>query len=169
MNEVRRPRGFVQTMNEVAADLVAGSIAGSVGCFIGHPLDTIKVRMQGRARISAPEVCRRILVLEGPGGFFKGVTPPLISIGIYQSVAFASFSLALAALTSKPEATASVSDLYIAGCVSGLATVFVTTPMDLVKIRLQNQVSAGEAGRYRGFIHCVQSVVSTEGPQGLYR
>jgi hypothetical protein len=42
---------------------------------------------------------------------------------------------ALALVSDEPEATASAQALFLAGAMSGAATVFVTTPTDLVKIR----------------------------------
>lgn len=38
--------------------------------------------------------------------------------------------------------------------------------MDLVKVRLQGQTSAG---RYRGSFHCIAEIVKKDGPRGLFR
>jgi hypothetical protein len=42
---------FKCTMPEVFLELLAGSIAGGVGMLIGHPLDTLKARMQMNPRV----------------------------------------------------------------------------------------------------------------------
>ncbi|MGH0127404.1 UNVERIFIED_CONTAM: hypothetical protein FKN15_011141 [Acipenser sinensis] len=59
----------------------------------------------------------------------------------------------------------------------GSPLVLVMAPVDLVKVRLQNQshphrsVSWGGAGgpQYRGPVHCVASILRQEGVPGLYR
>ena len=77
----------------------------------------------------------------------KDEEPPLVSIAAYQAVCFASFSAALKVVTDEPEDKASVKSLFLAGSMSGAATVLVTTPADLIKIRLQlNTEGAGGLG-----------------------
>lgn len=44
--------------------------------------------------------------------------------------------------------------------------MFVCAPIDLVKVRLQGQVTAN---RYRGPIHCVGVILKEDGPRGLFR
>jgi hypothetical protein len=49
---------------DIAIELVCGSIGGAVGCAMGHPLDTIKVRLQGSTAhlyTSAIDCARRTL------------------------------------------------------------------------------------------------------------
>jgi hypothetical protein len=86
---------------------------------------------------------------------------------VYQAVCFASFSAALGLVTREPEATAPISSLFAAGCLSGACTVIVTTPTDLVKIKLQLQQS-GQA-KYTGMLHCARSIIAAEGLAGIYR
>jgi solute carrier family 25 carnitine/acylcarnitine transporter 20/29 len=53
---------------------------------VGHPLDTIKVRLQTQPR-GAPaysgmmDCARQTLASEGPSGFFKGMLSPLVMNG----------------------------------------------------------------------------------------
>lgn len=44
--------------------------------------------------------------------------------------------------------------------------VFFSAPIDLVKVRLQGQITAD---RYRGPLHCVAVILKEEGPRGLFR
>jgi solute carrier family 25 carnitine/acylcarnitine transporter 20/29 len=125
-------------MERVAQDLFAGSVGGAVGCLAGHPLDTVKVRMQSTSNpnLSMMSCISSTVKAEGVGGLFKGLLPPLLSIGMYQAVCFASFEPALQALTGAPAEEASLQDLFWAGTASGAATVVVTTPFDLLKIQV---------------------------------
>eukprot|EP00939_MAST-03C_sp_MAST-3C-sp1_P004323 g4323.t1 len=158
---------------DVFTDLVIGSISGAAGQFCGHPLDTIKVRLMKDSRgiyRNSVDCLVKTVRSEGFNGIWKGLVPPMISVGCYQAVAFASFSTALPMFTSKPEENASIWSLFGAGCLSGLATVIVTTPTDLVKIRLQLDTGTSASKRkYKGTLDCLRSIYSVEGFRGLYR
>ncbi|CAM9676971.1 unnamed protein product [Ectocarpus sp. 4 AP-2014] len=61
------------------------SIAGAVSSItVAAPLDVIKVRVQNRP-FDSPEsgmvIVRKLLATEGPGAFFKGLTPKIIVVG----------------------------------------------------------------------------------------
>lgn len=58
-----------------------------------------------------------------------------------------------------------------AGAAVGVVNSVVSTPVELVKIRLQTQgnTAAAAAVPYRGSFHCVSSVVNSDGLLGLYR
>ncbi|XP_032384352.1 solute carrier family 25 member 48 [Etheostoma spectabile] len=131
-------------------------------------------------------------------GFFKGMSFPLASITVYNSVVFGTFSN-IQRLISKyrygdGRRSCSMADLTVASMLTGLVSVGLGAPVDLVKIRLQMQTqmvlaenlqlagnmsngtnipmrSIGVPGQrlYRGPIHCISSILQTEGLQGLYR
>uniref|UniRef100_A0A7S2W9D0 Mitochondrial carrier protein n=1 Tax=Rhizochromulina marina TaxID=1034831 RepID=A0A7S2W9D0_9STRA len=154
---------------DVVIDLAVGSFAGAVGVLVGHPLDVIKVRMQQSSQYRSMLDCTvKTLRGEGPLGFLKGVGPPLASVAAYQAVCFASFNMALSAITTESEENASMGTLFAAGCISGAATVPVTTPTDLVKIRLQLQTDAANR-QYSGMIDCAAQIWRSEGWTGLLR
>ncbi|GMI29981.1 hypothetical protein TrRE_jg13060, partial [Triparma retinervis] len=81
---------------------------------------------------------RAVLSEAGARGLMKGVLPPLLSISLYQAVCFASFQTSLRYFSGGArEEDATNMQLFKAGTASGFATVLVTTPTDLLKIRLQ--------------------------------
>lgn len=62
------------------------------------------------------------------------------------------------------------------GASAGAAASFLTTPLDLVKLRLQVQRGAAAAGeaqelsfRYRGVWHGLRSIARHEGSRALFR
>ena len=175
---------------DVAKDLLCGSIAGGAGCFIGHPLDTVKVNMQAASESSpyssnassVTKLVRSMARNEGFGAFFKGLPPPMISVSIYQSVCFATFNPALRLVSSDQEGisedTANYLELFKAGTISGIATVGVTTPTDLLKIRMQTMtMKRGSGGVAHGgtrsgvkqMLSLARAIVANEGVRGLYR
>ncbi|KAM4737171.1 solute carrier family 25 member 45 [Anableps anableps] len=154
-------------------EFIAGSISGAVGIAVGHPLDTVKVRLQAKSVYKGIFDCvAKTYLNEGFHGFFKGMSFPVLTTGLANSVVFGSYSNALDYLSqsdcSLPSHCKQVSSLQVftAGCFSGIVQVLVCAPIDLVKVRLQGQTTAE---RYRGPIHCVAVILQQEGFRGLYR
>ncbi|XP_019132360.1 solute carrier family 25 member 45 isoform X1 [Larimichthys crocea] len=154
-------------------EFIAGCISGSVGLAFGHPLDTVKVRLQAQSVYKGIFHCvAKTYAHEGLHGFFKGMAFPVMTTGIINSVVFGSYSNALDFLTQSQRndrsqgKAASSAHVFTAGCFSGLMQVLVCAPIDLVKVRLQGQTTAE---RYRGPTHCVAVILKGEGPRGLFR
>ncbi|XP_005800249.1 solute carrier family 25 member 45-like [Xiphophorus maculatus] len=154
-------------------EFVAGSISGAVGIAVGHPLDTVKVRLQAKSVYKGIFDCvTKTYLNEGFYGFFKGMSFPVLTTGLVNSIVFGSYSNALDYLSQSDRRLTShrkqVSSLQVftAGCFSGMVQVLVCAPIDLVKVRLQGQTTAE---RYRGPIHCVAVILQQEGVRGLYR
>ncbi|XP_054424399.1 solute carrier family 25 member 48 isoform X6 [Pteronotus mesoamericanus] len=172
-------------------DFAAGWIGGAASVIIGHPLDTVKTRLQAGVGYGNTLSCiRTVYRKESVFGFFKGMSFPLASIAVYNSVVFGVFSNTQRFLSqyqsSEPEASPphTLSSLLLASMVAGVVSVGLGTPVDLIKIRLQMQtqpfretnlslkpraVALGERPAYQGPVHCIAAVVRTEGLAGLYR
>ena len=65
-------------------DIMAGSIGGMFGTLLGQPSDVIKTRMQtmnftNPIYASNIHCVKEVMRKEGVSGFFKGITPPLLS------------------------------------------------------------------------------------------
>ncbi|CAE8705376.1 unnamed protein product, partial [Polarella glacialis] len=123
----------------VAFDLLAGSIGGMAGIVLGHPLDVVKTRQQAAASsirtLSVFECCKVTYRAEGTVGLWRGLAPPLLSVGLYQSTLFAThqWTYKQASSGGMQEERASL----LAGAISGAASCFITVPFDAVKIQLQ--------------------------------
>ncbi|KAM6224285.1 solute carrier family 25 member 48 [Rhynchocyon petersi] len=166
--------------------LAWGSAASVI---VGHPLDTVKTRLQAGMGYGNMLNCIRLVYRrESVFGFFKGMSFPLASIAVYNAVVFGVFSNTQRFLsqhrcrefeTSPPR---TLSDLLLASMVAGVVSVGLGGPVDLIKIRLQMQTQPfREAGlhlnpravreqrAYHGPVHCMATIVRNEGLAGLYR
>ncbi|XP_077092067.1 solute carrier family 25 member 48 [Siphateles boraxobius] len=176
-------------------DFVAGWIGGASSVIVGHPLDTVKTRLQaGNGYKNTLHCIVSIYKKENVTGFFKGLSFPLASITIYNSVVFGIFSNTQRLISryryGDSRHPCSMLDLTVASMLTGLVSVGVGAPVDLVKIRLQMQVQpvlaenfniAGNGSvplrsmgiqsqsMYKGPLHCISTVLQNEGIQGLYR
>ncbi|KAJ1106425.1 hypothetical protein NDU88_003826 [Pleurodeles waltl] len=114
-------------------------------------------------------------------GFFKGMSFPVLTVAVSNALMFGSHSNALLLLSGQVREnrrpTQSNTHVFIAGSFSGLVQVYFTAPVDLIKVRLQNQTEPyprhGEIRTsqplYRGPVHCAVSILHNEGPSGLFR
>ncbi|XP_014891792.1 solute carrier family 25 member 48 [Poecilia latipinna] len=180
-------------------DFVAGWIGGASSVVVGHPLDTVKTRLQAGSGYQNTLHCiLSIYRKETVMGFFKGMSFPLASITVYNSVVFGFFSNTQRLISKyrygDGRHPCGMLDLTVASMLTGLISVGLGAPVDLVKIRLQMQTQmvlaenlqlAGNVANgtniplrsvdipdqrlYRGPIHCISSILQTQGIQGLYR
>ncbi|KAM9856278.1 solute carrier family 25 member 45 [Aulostomus maculatus] len=154
-------------------EFVAGSISGAVGLAVGHPIDTVKVRLQAQSLYKGIFHCvAKTYSHEGLRGFFKGMAFPVLTTGLTNSVVFGAYSNALDYLTQSRRSDRShgqppcAAHVFTAGCFSGLVQVLITAPIDLVKVRLQGQTTTL---RYSGPVDLVAVILKEEGPRGLFR
>ncbi|KAJ8338463.1 hypothetical protein SKAU_G00374290 [Synaphobranchus kaupii] len=174
-------------------DFIAGWIGGASSVVVGHPLDTVKTRLQaGKGYKNTFHCILTIYQRESVSGFFKGLSFPLASITLYNSVVFGFFSNTQRVISKfrygDGRHPSSILDLALASMMTGFVSVAVGAPVDLVKIRLQMQAqpvlaeslnlagnvplrSVGIQGQtaYRGPLHCIGSILQSEGLLGLYR
>ncbi|KAK1804460.1 hypothetical protein P4O66_020467 [Electrophorus voltai] len=176
-------------------DFLAGWIGGASSVIVGHPLDTVKTRLQaGKGYKNTLHCIVTIYKKETVTGFFKGLSFPLVSITLYNSMVFGFFSNSQRLINKLRDGegrqSTSMLDVTVASMTTGLVSVSVGAPVDLVKIRLQMQTQSVLAENltfagngsiplrsvglqvqpvYRGPLHCISSVLQTEGMQGLYR
>ncbi|OCT88335.1 solute carrier family 25 member 48 isoform X2 [Xenopus laevis] len=163
-----------------AEDFAAGYLGGAASVIVGHPLDTVKARLQvGKGYGNTLNCIFTICKNENVTGFFKGMSFPLASIAVYNSVVFGVFSNTLRLLSQyRGKSTCQSSDLFdltVASMLSGSLSVGIGGPVDLVKIRLQIQTQEIITGRrpwntvYNGPIHCMNCILKQEGIAGMYR
>ncbi|SCW03394.1 LAFE_0G09450g1_1 [Lachancea fermentati] len=58
---------------------------------------------------------------------------------------------------------------FAAGAVAGISEILVMYPLDVVKTRMQLQVSGGAGPQYHGVVDCIKQIVAKEGASRLYK
>ncbi|KAM7084318.1 solute carrier family 25 member 45 isoform 4-T4 [Molossus nigricans] len=153
---------------------------GALGLVLGHPFDTVKVRLQTQTTYQGIIDCMvKTYRHESLQGFFKGMSFPIASIAVVNSVLFGVYSNTLLVLTATSHherrfQPPSYTQVFIAGCTGGFLQAYILAPFDLIKVRLQNQTESraqrkSTPPRYRGPVHCAASIFQEEGPRGLFR
>jgi len=115
---------------------------------------------------------------EGVQALYKGLSPFLVNISCKYFVRFGT-NFHLRSAVAKHSGTESTTTLQNLGCgmVAGTTeALLVVTPFEVVKTRLQAQVTKandanfmGQTPKYKGPIHCATRIVAKEGFQGLWK
>ena len=167
---------------------IAGVFSGVAKLSVGHPFDTIKVRLQTsqKAQFNGPLDCLlQTLRKEGPAGLYKGATPPLLgwmmmdsvmlgSLTVYRSFLRDTFVTNPALRPNIPAAQLAQEKLPsfghgIAGILAGSTVSFIAAPVEHVKARLQIQYAANKSERlYSGPIDCFRKIFKAHGVPGLF-
>jgi solute carrier family 25 carnitine/acylcarnitine transporter 20/29 len=147
--------GTGSPQNEALKGIVCGLIYGFSTPLIGHPIDSIKTRMQADAiyaRSGAWSTCVGILKNEGIMGLYRGLLPPLIGSSIFRSVQFSvyafcqSHSRDVAWLRAEiPFSFGMETRVITSGFVASAARAVIETPLELIKVRRQMGLTWHEA------------------------
>ncbi|CAO3569782.1 unnamed protein product [Mortierella alpina] len=164
-------------------DVVAGTVGGWAQVVSGHPFDTLKVRLQTQPnppKYSGAMDCLRVtLKEEGPAGLYKGVTSPLMGIGICNAVMFAANGTFRRMFQGGDETKKlSLFQIGCAGSMAGGVMAFVNCPVELLKVKLQTQykppagaipAAVGAIKPYTGVLDAGIRTFRQQGLKGLYR
>ncbi|KAJ1281922.1 hypothetical protein BS78_03G010400 [Paspalum vaginatum] len=180
-------------------EFVAGGVGGMAGVLAGHPLDTLRIRLQQppapapalgprgildatrRAAPSPPppsaaRLLRGILSAEGPAALYRGMAAPLASVAFQNAMVFQVYAILSRSLDADRSATASAPPSYtsvaLAGVGTGALQTLILSPVELVKIRLQLEAAGHKRrrpGDHRGPVDMARDILRKEGPRGLYR
>jgi solute carrier family 25 carnitine/acylcarnitine transporter 20/29 len=151
----RNPKFHTMRDNELSSleDGIAGSFGGLLSTMIGHPFDTIKVRLQTSVNSqSAAATTLKLLRDEGPLAFFKGLSSPLSAIPVVNALVFASYEKSKHMFQSHYGIEdLSLAQLGVCGGAAGFANCIVIAPVELVRTRLQIQTIAVEGSQLTRF------------------
>ena len=130
---------------------VAGTASGVALVLVGHPLDTLKVKMQLATGASPPSlgaVLRTVLASEGLRGFYRGFLPPLLFTGGINTVLWGLQFSFTDALERSGNGGGAASRAMLAAIPSGLLVSVIVTPIEGIKTRMQ--AAAAVAARTNG-------------------
>ncbi|KAJ2699754.1 mitochondrial ornithine carrier protein [Coemansia sp. IMI 203386] len=183
--------GEIQALNELTKankgrpkpggleDLAFGSLAGMMGKFVEYPFDTVKVRLQtseSQVFSGTIDCLRQTFRNEGFGGFYRGLTSPLVGAMAENAIAFYAYNRIqsmIRQITNTQELA--LPHLFLSGGASGAICAFVISPVELVKCKLQVENVQGygqqtvKTARFTGPMSVVAHLLRTEGVAGLYR
>lgn len=172
----------------MALDFIAGCLGGCAGVAVGHPFDTVKVRLQtqdflnpkyrGTLHCFADTIQR-----ESVRGLYKGMSSPMAGVAVINAIVFG----VQGNMARKMKDPDSLRSQTLSGATAGFFQSFISSPMELVKTRVQIQTEAGAkdiatmstaatssstkcaARSYMSPMDCIRKIITTEGYKGIFR
>ncbi|KAI6172738.1 CBN-DIF-1 protein [Aphelenchoides besseyi] len=161
--------------DSILRDFVSGGVGGVFTVVVGHPFDTIKVRLQtahseGKLKYSGTLDCvRKTWHREGIRGFYAGMLSPLIGVSPLLATFFAGASLGGYLQRKSPDQELTFIQNANSGALAGFLTSFFMSPGERVKCVLQIQRQNGRLPRYNGPTDVVRQLYRTGGIRSIYR
>uniref|UniRef100_A0A1B6M8Q4 Mitochondrial basic amino acids transporter n=2 Tax=Graphocephala atropunctata TaxID=36148 RepID=A0A1B6M8Q4_9HEMI len=148
----------------MALDFFAGCVGGCAGVVIGHPFDTVKVKLQTQDyRIPVYrgtwDCFTKILKAESVAGIYRGVSSPMAGVALVNAIVFGVYGNVQRSMAN-PETLQSI---FLAGASSGLVQSVISSPVELVKTRVQI------SNQYRGTLDCFFKTYKQEGIRGVFK
>eukprot|EP01137_Pigoraptor_chileana_P005102 Opistho-2@47735 len=162
---------------EFAKDFLAGTLGGCAGVLAGHPLDTVKVRLQTQDHASGKPLrytgtfnCfTTIIRQEKVMGLYKGMASPMAGVMVVNAMLFGVYGNALRMFHGDATGAPTISSIFKAGSISGVINSVISCPMDLMKTQMQVQGSPGAPILYTGPWDCFRQTLKSQGLRGCYR
>ncbi|KAK7074734.1 hypothetical protein SK128_021830 [Halocaridina rubra] len=172
----------------MALDFFAGCVGGCAGILVGHPFDTVKVRLQTQDFLNPKyrgtwHCFSDTVQKESVRGLYKGMSSPMAGVAVINAIVFG-VQGNMARHMKDPD---SLRSQTLAGATAGFFQAFITSPMELVKTRVQIQTEGAAASptslstassststiiaskSYESPLDCLRKIITTEGWKGLFR
>jgi len=160
-------------------NFIAGGFGGTCLVFAGHPLDTIKVRLQTQphSQDGKPTLYRgtfdcakKIVQKESFRGLYKGMATPIVGVAPMYALCFFSFTMGKKLQQNSEDQVFSMRELFLAGGLAGLSTTVVLAPGERVKclLQVQNANLSSNAPKYKGPADCFKQLYKQGGIRNIY-
>ncbi|XP_016926514.2 mitochondrial glutamate carrier 1 [Drosophila suzukii] len=176
--EQKKPAQF-----NVLPKIINGGIAGIIGVTCVYPLDMVKTRLQNqtigpngeRMYTSIADCFRKTIASEGFFGMYKGSAVNILLITPEKAIKLAANDYFRYQLATE-EGKLPLPRAALAGGLAGLFQIVVTTPMELLKIQMQDAGRVASAARAEGrevkqftAMDLTKKLLRERGIMGLYK
>uniref|UniRef100_U5EY98 Putative solute carrier family 25 carnitine/acylcarnitine translocase n=1 Tax=Corethrella appendiculata TaxID=1370023 RepID=U5EY98_9DIPT len=157
---------------------LSGGFGGICTVVAGHPLDTIKVRLQtmplpeaGKQPLYAGtyDCAKKTVQREGFKGLYKGMSAPITGVAPIFAMSFFGFGLGKRLQQKTPNEELSNLQLFAAGAFSGIFTTTVMAPGERIKCLLQIQQGGNTPQKYSGMVDCAKQLYAEGGIKSIYK
>ncbi|XP_065902820.1 mitochondrial carnitine/acylcarnitine carrier protein-like [Dysidea avara] len=157
---------------------IAGGIGGMVEVTVGHPLDTVKVRLQamppplpGQPAVFTNmfQCIRSTLHNEGVRGLYRGLLSPLAAITPMCAVYFLGYSTGKKLQMKNSDDILSLRQHFVAGMMGGVYSCPMCAPVERVKCVMQIQRESKLTSKYSSSWDCARQLYRQGGVATLYR
>ncbi|GMH32870.1 hypothetical protein BSKO_00704 [Bryopsis sp. KO-2023] len=165
-----------QVLDEEKVSSISGAIAGAITATVVCPLDVLKTRLQVQSAEAGVQYMglsggiSRIVRVEGVKGLYRGLSPTLVALIPNWAVYFFVYEKLKIAMPQRSGMRGQAGNHLVSAAGAGVATVFATNPLWVVKTRLQTQDMGLPVSwpRYRGTFDALRRITVEEGASRLY-
>mmetsp|Transcript_30550 Transcript_30550/g.58845 ORF Transcript_30550/g.58845 Transcript_30550/m.58845 type:complete len:343 (+) Transcript_30550:191-1219(+) len=146
--------------------LLAGALAGMSATTVGHPLDTVRLRLAlpNSGYKGMTDCFVKIVRTEGPLALGKGLPAALAGIAPFAAVNFATYDLMKKLVYGHLGMEQHWTTNMGVGASTGLFAASICYPMDTIRRRMQMRGT-----NYSSTINCFTTIVSQEGYRALFK
>lgn len=156
----------------MTVSFLCGATSSTLAESITFPMDLLKTRMQMGGTQGAVKynglfhIVSHTYTNEGVYGFYKGAAPALVRQFLYSGIRIMVFEKGKSLLGYDEKNQGFWARFLLGGLGGGIASL-VTTPLDVCKIRLVNDV---KKAKYTGLVDCLKKTLLEEGVfHGFYK
>lgn len=168
-----------QPATSLVKNFVAGGFGGTCLVFAGHPLDTIKVRLQTQPYTpdNKPtlyngtfDCAKKTVQREGFKGLYKGMATPIVGVTPMYAVCFFSFTMGKKLQQKSEDHVFTLKELFLSGALAGLSTTVILAPGERVKclLQVQNANPSSSGPKYNGPADCFKQLYKQGGIRNIY-
>jgi solute carrier family 25 carnitine/acylcarnitine transporter 20/29 len=159
-------------------NFIAGGVGGTCTVFVGHPFDTVKVRLQTMPTPKSGEnplykgmvdCFGKTLKHEGIRGLYKGMATPIMAAAPNFALMFMGNGIGKKLQQTDPSQQLTAVQLSLAGALSGVLTTALMAPGDRIKCLLQIQQGSAGPPKYKGPIHVATTLYNEGGIRSIYK
>jgi len=162
-----------QRVSEIK-NFVAGGFGGVTTTLVGHPFDTIKVRLQTQPAENPLykgtwDCTSQTIRKEGVFALYKGMGAPLVGVAPIFALSFMGFGIGKKIQQKSPDEALGAHQLAMAGFLSGVMTTVIMAPGERIKCLLQVQQASTGPPKYSGPVDVVKSLYREGGLRSIYK
>ena len=147
--------------DSVISDIISGGCAGLSQVIVSNPLEITKIRMQMSGESSKPADFKKIVSDLGFRGLYKGLPACMARDIFFSAIYFSVYSAVRKRMMKEGDITNT--GQLISGTFAGFCASSVTTPLDVIKTRIQ------VGNRYSGIYDCFNRMIKYEGYKSLFK
>ena len=177
MSNEKKPRSKLKKM---AIDIFSGTIAGINVTLVGHPFDTLKIRLQTQPHTNPIyngliDCFKKTVLWEGFfNGLYKGVQSPLVGQMFFRANLFLAFGEAKRFLSDNGKKPLRTIQYYYAGGFAWGIGALIECPIDFFKTQMQIQiiksvVNFNHVVELTSMSNCIRKAIKTNGIFGIYQ
>lgn len=162
-----KTRHFYYIQDEKIKNFVSGGISGIISMTAVYPLETIRTRLalqMQQSHYTTPwNVVKKLTLPE----LYGGLKISLVGFGPFNALNFMFYNL-YEKKFDKYFDNVAISKL-LAGGFSGVSSLTITYPTDLLRRRFQMEGFNKDTPKYNGILDGFKTIIKNEGISGLYR